>query len=831
MDEQLGQIPDRVGEFTVTGRLARGRHSDVYLGEGSSGRVTIRVLDDAMSADAVARRGFGRVIADARRAAGGLPAVVADDVSAERPWVATEYVPGPTLAERVAEQGPMPESEVLAVTAGLATVLDSLHRSGIVHGELDPSAVVLTGDGARIVGLGTGAPFDAGLISDSASAEAADGSSVAYLAPEQLTGDRVGSPTDVFALGAVAYFAATGQAAFGPGTATEVAARIGGGDPDLSVLDDPRLRAIVGDCLVKNRAGRPTAAEVARVARSDRDDAASVLGLPAVSSGAAVGLVASCAASSQAASGAAAGTGGAGTAGGATGDAAASSAAAAAGAGVGTAAGTAGTAGTASSAGTGAGAAATGAAASGTAARTAASGTAARTATSSTAAHKAAASTAPRGVGSASVRPAAARGASGPASRQLVRRAVPVVLAAALVGELIWAFWPAGDDGWVPWSWPEAAAPTSPGSGQGPAPAATEGGAETPYAALGRGQVSPDRVPAVDLRAMRPAGDVRDSPLPLATLAGIPVPLVTPDHVPVVAPVPGAPRPSTTPSQSPRTGRSETPPAPPPAWRPFVTPVPSGPFVPVPTVVPSVSPVRSTATPAPTSTPRPARPPAVRPWTPTSTPQPTSTPAPLGPPTTPRPQRPTTPPPTSYPTWQPPSARPSARPSAPPSVRPSAPPSSRPSGRPSTRPSRPTTTPNRPTWTGPPSKPSGKPSVNPPVKPTGGPAWRPTFRPTWTSNPSSSRPSSPATKPPGRPSTSDAPGRTIGPGKSQDRATPRRDLQQEWREAQSESRQARKDARQDAKDQRKAAKDDAKQQRQDAKQQRRDQRQPSRSGN
>lgn len=266
MEQGWSQIPERIGEFAIVRELGVGRRGRVLLGEphGGGDRVAIAVMDPAHARDRLARRRFARGIDEARRVRGpGIPGVVAADSDAPIPWVATQYLPGPSLAERVAEQGPLPQPEALDVVADIATALHTMHAAGVTHGELDPTYVILAPGGACVVGVGAHPQFDGSAIDD----PNADGTAVGFLAPEQVTEDWVGPPADIFSLGAVAYFAATGRSVFGVGSGPEVAGRLVHDEPDLTALANPRLRGLVWDCLGKDPSGRPRADEVARFAK------------------------------------------------------------------------------------------------------------------------------------------------------------------------------------------------------------------------------------------------------------------------------------------------------------------------------------------------------------------------------------------------------------------------------------------------------------------------------------------------------------------------------------------------------------------------------------
>jgi serine/threonine protein kinase len=183
------------------------------------------------------------------------------DVDSAVPWLATAYVAGPSLAEAVTGDGPMAARPALALAAGLAESLSAIHAAGVVHCDLKPSNVLLSPDGPRVIdfgisraagpGRGTGPAAGAGWVTGSPG----------FMSPEQALGGEIGPPSDIFSLGAVLTFAATGRGPFGRGSRPEVAYRLVYGPPDLSELP-AGLRALVERCLTKDPRQRPTADEV-----------------------------------------------------------------------------------------------------------------------------------------------------------------------------------------------------------------------------------------------------------------------------------------------------------------------------------------------------------------------------------------------------------------------------------------------------------------------------------------------------------------------------------------------------------------------------------------
>nr|QEO74600.1 serine/threonine protein kinase [uncultured bacterium] len=234
----------------------------VYLATGPDGeQVAVKVVRPDFADDTEFRLRFRHEVAAARRVHGRFTAeVVAADVDGERPWLATEYVPGPSLRDAVAERGPMPPDAVLLLAAGLAEALRAVHDAGLVHRDLKPGNVLLADDGARVIDFGIArAADDTNLTTTGVHI-----GSPRFTAPEQAVGRPVSAATDVFSLGMVLAFAATGRTPFGDGDAHILLYRVAHEPPDLSDL--PReLHPLVTACLAKDPAKRPTLDEVVRL--------------------------------------------------------------------------------------------------------------------------------------------------------------------------------------------------------------------------------------------------------------------------------------------------------------------------------------------------------------------------------------------------------------------------------------------------------------------------------------------------------------------------------------------------------------------------------------
>ena len=187
----------------------------MFLGRSPGGRlVAVKVVRAELAGQAEFRDRFAREVAAARKVSGLFTAPVVDaDVGAPVPWLATAYVPGPSLAEAITRHGPLPATSVLALAAGLAEGLGAIHTAGIVHRDLKPSNLLLAEDGPRIIDFGISRAAEASMLTGTGVVFG----SPSFMSPEQARGHRVGPPSDVFSLGAVLTFAATGEGPFGTG--------------------------------------------------------------------------------------------------------------------------------------------------------------------------------------------------------------------------------------------------------------------------------------------------------------------------------------------------------------------------------------------------------------------------------------------------------------------------------------------------------------------------------------------------------------------------------------------------------------------------------------
>ena len=251
--------PERVGPYRIVGRLGSGGMGRVYLARSPGGRATaVKVVHDELADAPSFRARFRREVAAARRVKGPFTAPLVDaDTDADVPWLATAHVPGLSLAAAVAAHGAWPERSVRALGAGLAEALGAIHRADVVHRDLKPSNVLLVPDGPRVIDFGISVAADDTKLTTTGAVVGSPG----YLPPEQLVGREVGPAGDVFALGALLAYAATGTGAFGGGPAHGVNYRVVHEDPDLTGLPDG-LVDVVARCLAKDPLRRPGTLEL-----------------------------------------------------------------------------------------------------------------------------------------------------------------------------------------------------------------------------------------------------------------------------------------------------------------------------------------------------------------------------------------------------------------------------------------------------------------------------------------------------------------------------------------------------------------------------------------
>ncbi|MDH6123142.1 serine/threonine-protein kinase [Kitasatospora sp. GP82] len=248
--------PEAVGPYRLLARLGAGGMGRVYLARSSGGRtVAVKVVRSELAEDQEFRSRFAREVAAAQAVDGTYTAPVVDaDRDGPMPWLATAYVLGPSLTEAVMAHGPLPEQSVRALGAGLAQALAAVHRAGLVHRDLKPSNVLLAADGPRVIDFGIARAMDGDGFTRTGIVVGSPG----YMSPEQASGQPIGPAGDVFALGSVLVYAATGQGPFesASGPAAQLY-KVVHDQPDLDGLP-ASLRPAVAACLAKDPALRPS---------------------------------------------------------------------------------------------------------------------------------------------------------------------------------------------------------------------------------------------------------------------------------------------------------------------------------------------------------------------------------------------------------------------------------------------------------------------------------------------------------------------------------------------------------------------------------------------
>ncbi|MFF6994108.1 serine/threonine-protein kinase [Streptomyces sp. NPDC008313] len=247
--------PRVVGSFRLHRRLGAGGMGVVYLGSDRRGqRVALKVIRPDLAEDQEFRSRFAREVSAARRIRGGCTArLVAADLEADRPWFATQYVPGPSLHDKVAEEGPLAAADVAAVGAALSEGLVAVHEAGVVHRDLKPSNILLSPKGPRIIDFGIAWATGASTLTHVGTAVGSPG----FLAPEQVRGAAVTPATDVFALGATLAYAATSDSPFGHGSSEVMLYRVVHEEAQLNGVPDA-LAPLVRACLAKDPEERPS---------------------------------------------------------------------------------------------------------------------------------------------------------------------------------------------------------------------------------------------------------------------------------------------------------------------------------------------------------------------------------------------------------------------------------------------------------------------------------------------------------------------------------------------------------------------------------------------
>jgi hypothetical protein len=259
MEPLRPEDPVYVGSYRLEGRLGAGGMGQVYLASSPGGlKVAVKVIRSEHARDPQFRARFIREIEAARRVGGFHTAQIVDaDAEADPPWMATAYIAGPSLQELVHSGGPLSPSRTRAVGAALAEGLMAIHARGLVHRDLKPGNVIVAPDGARIVDFGIARIIGASSLTSTGVAVG----TFSFMSPEQMNARPAGPASDVFSLGAVLAFAATGRGPFDAENIPAIVNRVVNGTPDLGDIDGD-LRAVISACLAREPADRLSASDV-----------------------------------------------------------------------------------------------------------------------------------------------------------------------------------------------------------------------------------------------------------------------------------------------------------------------------------------------------------------------------------------------------------------------------------------------------------------------------------------------------------------------------------------------------------------------------------------
>ncbi|HYS42176.1 MAG TPA: serine/threonine-protein kinase [Pseudonocardiaceae bacterium] len=256
--------PRQAGPYRLRVRIAVGSMGRVYLAYTPAGRpLAIKIVRPELAEDAEFRQRFRREVDAARQVHGLFTAQVLDaDTAAPHPWLATAYVAGPSVQEAVTECGPLPSRSLWLFAAGVAEALQSVQAAGVVHRDLKPTNVLLAADGPRLIDFGIARASDASRLTRTGIRIG----SPQFMAPEHVLGGEASLASDVFTLGALIVFAATGRTPFGDGVDVAVLYRVVHEPPDLAGLPED-LQSIAAACLNKKAHQRPDLASVIKACR------------------------------------------------------------------------------------------------------------------------------------------------------------------------------------------------------------------------------------------------------------------------------------------------------------------------------------------------------------------------------------------------------------------------------------------------------------------------------------------------------------------------------------------------------------------------------------
>jgi eukaryotic-like serine/threonine-protein kinase len=251
--------PGRIGPYQLRGVLGAGGMGRVFLGVSADGdQVAVKVIRADLATDPEFRARFRREVTVARKVSSRFTApLIAADADGPVPWLATAYVTGPSLADAIAQRGPLPAASVLELAAGLAEGMSAIHSAGVIHRDLKPSNVLLAQDGPRVIDFGISVAAETSQLTRAGLLIGSPG----YMSPEQVEGRELGPASDIFSLGAVLAFAATGEAPFGNGSAPTLAYRAVYRQVNLDRVP-AEIRGLIDRCLAKDPGQRPAARDL-----------------------------------------------------------------------------------------------------------------------------------------------------------------------------------------------------------------------------------------------------------------------------------------------------------------------------------------------------------------------------------------------------------------------------------------------------------------------------------------------------------------------------------------------------------------------------------------
>ena len=252
--------PRTVGPHRLLARLGAGGMGKVYLARTPGGDLAaVKLVKDDLAHDPEFRARFAREVRAARRVRGPFtPAVFDADTDAEVPWMATEYVPAPTLKEAVREHGPLPSESLPVLVSGLTRALEAVHEAGLMHRDLKPGNVLLSPHGPQLIDFGLARAVEGTVLTRTGQTFGTP----AYTSPEQIKGRDMSPASDVFSLAGTVLFAASGEPPFGPALPKESLQRILSGSPNLSAVTEGPLRDLLARCLAKGPEHRPNTSAI-----------------------------------------------------------------------------------------------------------------------------------------------------------------------------------------------------------------------------------------------------------------------------------------------------------------------------------------------------------------------------------------------------------------------------------------------------------------------------------------------------------------------------------------------------------------------------------------